>query len=90
MSCGIMVLTSLPITLQSIKDLSLFGEAKVMEFFKSKNFVEKNLEIFQQTNYTACFSFTFLIWISTASSAMSKDSSKDLVLCLTKISCLGI
>jgi hypothetical protein len=47
MSCGIMVFTSLPITLQSIKDLSLFGEAKVMEFFKSKNFVEKNLEIFQ-------------------------------------------
>ncbi len=31
-----------------MKDLSLFGEAKVMEFFKSKNFVEKNLEIFQQ------------------------------------------
>jgi hypothetical protein len=49
LSCGIMVLTSLPITLQSIKDLSLFGEAKVMEFFKSKNFVEKKMEIFQQS-----------------------------------------
>ena len=50
MSRGIMVLTSLPITLQSVKDLSLFGEAKVMEFFKSRKFVEKNLEIFQQPN----------------------------------------
>ena len=49
LSCGIMVLTYLPITLQSIKDLSLFGEAKVMEFFKSKNFVEKKMEIFQQS-----------------------------------------
>jgi len=60
MSRGIMVLTSLPITLQSVKDLSLFGEAKVMEFFKSKNFVEKIFGNISATNLNALLFLYFL------------------------------